>query len=235
MGEGLGMISKRLGTGAVALMLGLAGCNGGTGSQPLFPQLAAAAVSTIKMGRTQRAERPPLTRAALDTLDGSFMEVTLERQDILAYLFVSAVRQDDLPGQVVQWRTEDNITLTTRNGVLISTRGFGGDMMSSAVQVADGVTGPASGGEKVHMIRTGDLEEVALVLACDLENLGPAPVEIVEVVHPTTHMRETCVTADGGRITNDYWVDPRAGLVWQSQQWAGPHVGYVRTRRLTTG
>ena len=54
-------------------------------------------------------------------------------------------------------------------------------------------------------------------------------------VHPTTHMRETCVTADGGRITNDYWVDTRAGLVWQSQQWAGPHVGYVKMRRLTTG
>jgi hypothetical protein len=235
MDEGLGMMSKRLCAGAAALCLALSGCSGGTGTQPLFPQLAAATLSTITTKRAQRAERPALTRAVLDTLDGSFMEVTLERSGILAYLFVSVVRQDDLPGQIVQWRTEDNITLTTRNDVLIATRGFGGDMMSSAVQVADGVPGPASGGEKLHMIRTGDLEEVPLVLACDLENLGPEPIEIVELVHPTTHMRETCLAPDGGRVTNDYWVDSRAGIVWQSVQWAGPHVGYVKMRRLTTG
>ena len=141
------MISKRLCAGAAALLLVLSGCSGGTGARPLFPQIAAAAVGSITQGRARRAERPPLTRATLDTLDGSFMEVTLERPDILAYLFVSVVRQDDLPGQIVQWRTEDNITLTTRNGVLIATRGFGGDMMSSAVQVAEGRPGPSSGGE----------------------------------------------------------------------------------------
>ena len=40
---------------------------------------------------------------------------------------------------------------------------------------------------------------------------------------------------DGGVVVNDYWVDPGGGLVWQSRQWGGPAMGYLRTRRLTTG
>lgn len=215
-----------------ALGLGLAGCSGGTGSQRLFPQLVVAAKSSIATKRVRQAARPPLTRAALDELDGSFIEVTLERSDLLAYLFVSTERRDHLPGRIIQWRTEDGVTLTTRNGMLIATRGLGGDLFAAQVPAREGFTGPAHGGERIMSIRTGDLEMAQLVLACDRIDLGAETIVIVERAHSTQHLREECTT-DGGRVQNDYWVDHANGVLWQSTQWAGPHVGYLRTRRLT--
>lgn len=222
---------------AAALALMLPGCSGGTGTQPLFPQLLAAAQKSAAIRRARKAgdQRPPLTRAALDTLDGSYLEVTLERNDVLAYLFVSAVQRDALPGEIVQWRTEDNVTLTTRNGVLIATRGLGGDIVSSRVNVAEGRPGPVSGGERALFIRTGDLAEARLTLACDLVDLGAETIEIVERAHAVRHLQERCTDDRGGQVRYDYWVDSRSGIVWQSRQWGGPHIGYLTTRRLTTG
>lgn len=218
---------------ALALLLALSGCSGGTRSDPLYPQILAAAQTTLTQGRAQRAAaaRPPLTRAVLDEIEGSYIEVTLERSGLFAYLFVSTTR----PGGVVQWRTEDDVTLTMRQGVLIATRGLGGDLVSSAVATAPDRLGPAGGGERVMFIRTGDLEERRLGLACALQDLGPATITIVEQAQATRHLQERCTTPDGGEIVNDYWTDARQGLVWQSRQWAGPHIGYLRIRRLTTG
>lgn len=220
---------------AAVLVLGLAACSGGQGAAPLYPQLLSAAQESIAQKRTRKAsaERPPLTRAALNDVQGAYIEVTLERSGIFAYLFHSAERRDDSPGRVVQWRTEDNVTLSLRNGVLIATRGLGGDVVSSAVNVGDGVTGPAGGGQKVHYIRTGDLSERRLALACDLRDLGPETIEIVELRYSVRHLQEDCTAAEGGRVVNDYWVDSRKGIVWKSRQWAGPHIGYLRIRRLT--
>jgi len=69
-------------------------------------------------------------------------------------------------------------------------------------------------------------------MACSLQDLGPAPVEIVEVTYATRHLQERCEAA-GSVVVNDYWVDSRSGRVWQSRQWAGPTIGYLRLRQLT--
>lgn len=220
---------------ALAGILAVAGCSGGTGASSLFPELFSAARGSIaqKAARRTQGARPPLTRAALDQIEGAFIEATLERSGQLAYLFRSAVRRDTGPGEIVQWRTEDNVTLTLRAGLLIATRGLGGDVVSAEVPAAAGRVGPARPGARALFFRTGDLEEHRIALACDLVDLGPDPVVIVERRHPTRHLRETCTSEDGGQVQNEYWIDSRAGIVWQSVQWAGPHVGYLRLRQLT--
>lgn len=216
----------------LALLI-LTGCAGGTEVVPLEVEVFRASKEILAQ-RTAGPppERPPLRRADLDPLEGSFMEVTLERHDLLAYLFVNEERVDPRQGHIMVWRTEDNVTLTTRNGVLIATRGMGGDILSSAVQVAGTRPGPASGGEHVQMIRSLDDRQVRLTLVCDLTDLGAETIVIVERGHATRHLRQRC-EGGGGTIVNDYWVDDAAGLVWQSRQWAGPHIGYMRFRRLT--
>lgn len=212
----------------------LAACSGGNIDQRAELQIVQTFRSNIqkKIKDRNKPARPPLTRAALDTVKVSAIEVTLERRDIFAYLFIDGERGDDSPGRITVWRTEDDVSIATRNGVVIATRGLGGDILSSTVQVSGDSPGPSSGGERVLMIRGLDNTEQRLSLSCDLEDLGPDPIEIVELVHPTRHLRETCDGA-GGQIVNDYWADARAGLVWQSRQWAGPQIGYMRLRRLT--
>lgn len=210
-----------------------AGCSGGTAEAPLQLQALAASQQIIKARLAgPKAARPPLRRADLDPLEGSFLEVTLERRDQLAYLSVNATRHDDLPGKITVWRTQDNVTLAMRNGVLIATRGLGGDILSSLVQVQGTSPGPSGGGEHVQMIRSLDAQEVRLSLVCELVDLGPSTIVIVERNHLTRHLQQRC-SGGGGDVVNDYWVDERAGLVWQSRQWAGPNIGYMRFRRLT--
>lgn len=213
-------------------LLCLAACSGGTDSPPLNQQLLKLGTGFLKKDKT--TERPPLTRAVLDTLEGSFLEVTRERTNQSAFLFVSAVRRDGLGGEVVVWRTEDDVTLALRNDVLVQTRGLGGDLLSSAVRIENGVFGPAGSGERRHAIRALDNKAVTLNLACELSDTGRESIEIIGLRLATRHLRETCV-GGGGTITNDYWVDLNGGLVWQSRQWVGPEVGYLFIRRLTTG
>ena len=218
----------------VLALLVLAACSGGARTPTLAATLAGLGRDTLaaRLGGQAPVERPPLTRALLDTLDGAFLEVTLERTGALAYLFVNAERRDDGPGEVIVWRTEDNVTLAMRNGVLIATRGLGNDLLSATASYDGDRPGPAAGGERLYTVRAFDNETVLLGLACGLNDLGPATIVIVERAHPTRHLQESCEGA-GGVVVNDYWVDPRAGIVWQSRQWGGPGVGYLRTRRLT--
>jgi hypothetical protein len=222
------------------LALLLAACSSGSDEPTLNNQIIAASREVIA-GLAPKPARPVVTRAALDTLDGSFMEAVLERNGQLAYLYVSARRRDDRPGEIVVWRTEDNITLALRGGVLVATRGLGGDLLSSDVRVRDRAPGPAGGGARRQQIRALDNKEVALALACELTDLGPRTIEIVGARHATRHLRERCEASagtegiSGGVIVNEYWIDSRRNLVWQSRQWVGPEVGYLRLRRLTTG
>ncbi|TDE34230.1 YjbF family lipoprotein [Antarcticimicrobium sediminis] len=230
------LLRRLAGLGAAAL-LALAGCSRGTDAPPTQLQLLNAARGSVgqiarKARGTAAPTRPPLTRAALDTVTVPVLEVTVERRDDWAFLFRTLERSDSSPGRIEQWNTEDsNVTLSLRNGVLIATRGLGGDLLSSAVQVVDGQPGPASGGEHLQMIRNLDYRETALTLSCELVDLGPETIEIVERRHATHHLQQRC-EGGGGRVVNDYWTDPRAGIIWKSRQWAGPHLGYLSLRRL---
>lgn len=209
----------------------VAGCSGGVQSPARGTELVNA-VGSVFQARRQQQDRPVLTRAVLDGLDGAFLEATVEDTGNLAYMFVNADRQDSYPGRVRVWRTEDNVTLTTRQGVLIQTRGLGGDVLATDVDVRAGVLGPASGGERRMQIRALDNRSVSLVGACSLTDLGPSQITIVERVHPTRHIRETCEFPNGA-IQNDFWTDSSADVIWQSRQWAGPSIGYITLRQLT--
>lgn len=212
----------------------LAGCNRGPDDPSLqleVFQIVSQRVASIGKGGSAPAEKPPLTRAALDTVEGAYIEVILENRDIWAYLSQQLVRRDDSPGQIEIWRTEDNVTLAMRSGVLIATRGMGDDILSASALVGEG-PGPVASGERRYHIRGLDSSSRSLVLACELQDLGAETVEIVELRYATRHLQERCEGGDGV-VVNDYWTDSRSGRVWKSRQWAGPTLGYIRVRQLT--
>lgn len=217
--------------GALGLLVLMMGCASGTEDVPLQVEIAKQTRAAIQARREGPAKLPPVTRAQLDALDAPALEVRLERQDLAAYLFVSGERNEGARGQVQVWRTGDNASITLRNGVLVATRGIGNDILSSTVQVSGSLPGPSQGGTHVQLIRAGDLEERRLAMACELIDRGPASIEIVQRRHATRHLQQKC-QASTGEVTNDFWVDNRAGVVWQSRQWAGPEIGYLRVRLL---
>ncbi|MBK0329329.1 YjbF family lipoprotein [Rhodobacteraceae bacterium F11138] len=215
----------------LALLALLAACQGGTDAPTLQLQVIDAARESITAKLAPKSERPPVTRAVLDTLDGAFLEITREREDLTAFLFPTPVRGAGTADEIIVWRTETDETVTLRGGVLIATRGLGGDVLSSEVQLRPGGLGPASGQRVLH-VADKDNKQLTLPLACDVVDRGPARIEIIGWSLPTHHVQERC-EGGGGTVVNDYWVDAGNGLVWQSRQWAGPHIGYLRLRQVT--
>lgn len=231
-----GRAALRAALAATAALL-LAGCSGGNDATPANLQLLDAARGTAgKMAGRLRgaAARPALTRAQLEATGLTLTEITVERRDgMTAYLLRTLVRRDSDPGLIEIWSTEDGaVTVTTRQGVVIATRGFGGDLLSSQVEVAENHPGPAGGGGQLQMVRDLDYRESALSLGCELADLGPETIEILGRRQATRHLRQSCA-GGGGQVVNDYWTDAVSGIVWQSRQWVGPHVGYLRLRRVT--
>ena len=213
-------------SGLVPVLI-LAGCSGGTDAPTLQLQVIEAARETIAAKTAPKPQAAPLTRAVLNTLDGAFLEITREREDLTAYLYPSA-----RAGEITVWRTETDETVTVRGGVLIATRGLGGDLLSTELRLSGSGLGPAPAGERVFHVLTADNKQAKLTLACEVTDLGPETIEVIELRHATRHLREHC-EADSGAITNEYWIDQRTRLIRQSRQWAGPHIGYLRLRQIT--
>ncbi|MFV1601767.1 MULTISPECIES: YjbF family lipoprotein [unclassified Phaeobacter] len=223
-------------------LLALTACSRGPDAPPLqvelLRNLSDRVGARLSGGRADPAARPPLTRAGLDEIKAPYIEVTIEKNGVFAYLSRQQLRRDDSPGTVAVWRTEDNISLTLRNGVLVATRNLGNDILSSSALVAGETGGPLRSGARRYHIRGLDNDAWQLDMLCSRRDLGADPVVIVELRYPTRHIEERCQPSQpgrGGEIVNDYWVDSRSGRVWQSRQWAGPNVGYLRIRQLTTG
>lgn len=217
---------------ALLTALILSGCSVGNDVPSLELQVIDAARGVIKEKTSPKPPRIAVNRALLNQLEGSFLEVTLERNDQLAYLEMDSERRDDGPGKITVWRTYDDVSLAMRNGMLISITGIGGAIASSSVLASGDTLGPAYDGEHALNIRALDNKEIRLSMVCEVVQLGSEPVEIVEHIHATRHVQERC-EGSGGTIVNDFWIDSRAGLVRQSRQWAGPNVGYLWIRRLT--
>lgn len=220
-------------TAAALLLFALAACAKGPEKQPLELEILSTIREQIALRRAPKQDRPPLTRAFLDTVTSPYIEVTLEESGIFAYLQPQIVRRDDGPGEVVTWVTEDQVTVSLRDGILIATRGLRGDLLSaSTLARSGGAKGPEGQGARRFDLRFGDHESKQLEFACVVRDLGPEPLEIVEVTYPTRHLQEYCEN-ESGHIVNDFWVDSRTGRIWQSRQWAGPLNGYIRIRQLT--
>ncbi|KIC22148.1 hypothetical protein RA20_01965 [Leisingera sp. ANG-Vp] len=216
---------------AAALLL--AGCTRGPEKTPAELEVLKAVTQQISRRRSPPPEPVKLTRALLDEQTQAYIEVVIENRDAKAYLTRALERRDSSPGVIEVWRTQDNVSVSLRAGMVIATRGLGNGLLSAQVPAAEGVAGPAHGGARRYTVRADGNGQAALAMACSLTDLGPEAVEIVEEVHATRHLQERCESSSGV-VVNDYWVDSRPGStrIWQSRQWAGPETGYLRIRQL---
>jgi hypothetical protein len=217
----------------LTLALVLGGCARGPEKSPAELEVVKAVGQYILRRRNPVPPAAELSRALLDQQTEAYIEVTIENRDAKAYLTRSLIRDDGHPGRITVWRTQDNVSLALREGLLIATRGLGNGLLSAAVPAAKGRAGPVRGGARSYVLRTKGNGKTRLSLACSLHDLGAEPVEIVGLTHPARHLQERC-EGGGGTVVNDYWVDSRPGQsqVWQSRQWAGPETGYIRIRQL---
>ncbi|NIZ15501.1 YjbF family lipoprotein [Phaeobacter sp. HF9A] len=213
----------------------LAACAQGPEDTPLELEVGQVIREQVRLrsNRKNKPQPPTLTRALLDTIQEPHVEMVIEDVDLRDYLTLQLARNDDQPGRIEIWHTVDNITFGFRDGMLISTRGLRGTLLSAQVPAdGQGAMGPASGGQRFYEFSGDDNGSYQIWLACDLQDLGAKALDVVGKTYPTRHLREVCQGQDGGRVINDYWVDSLGGRVRQSRQWAGPDIGYIRTRQV---
>ena len=216
----------------LVLGLGLAGvlaaCTGGTDN--IETQAGALEEIRKSVQASRKAQEPQeivLSRALLNELTVPSLEAVAEARDQTAYLVPFSRR-----GDVTIWRTADNGQLVLRRGLLTGTRGLGGDLVSSDYGQTLSALMQGSGATSRRLfVRNGNAGEDVLTLNCRTESLGRVRLDVVGRSYDTRHLRETCTFAQG-RIQNEYWIEPRSGLIRQSRQWAGPSVGHLRMRLL---
>lgn len=132
-------------------------------------------------------------------------------------------------GGVDTFSTADKITVSTRDGIVVATRGLGYDLMSvnapSASQIARGQ------GQHRRSYQTLDaLDQIQNeIYNCALSATGSETVNVAGYSVPTRRVSERC---EGGNalIENEYFVDG-AGRIRDSRQWIGPGGGFLRIKR----
>lgn len=225
---------------SISLICGLvlAGCSGGgynADKASPFAQAGTAVFGALKAGRASTGARPTrvvVTRKLLNETPGEVMQIIPDRTGLQDFMFLAGKRNDSYPGTVEVWKSSDGIHFALRDGVLIATKGLGGDMRSADARVAmAGFDGQGGGGERLITLDRLDGSAQAVPFACDMTQLGRETIQIVDQRISTYHMREDCVYRQT-KFTNEYWVETAGGRMRKSRQWAGPEFGYIALERL---
>jgi hypothetical protein len=173
--------------------------------------------------------RTGLTRAALEARGQPLLYASVPEMGTAALLGLSGRN-----GDVVTWRTPDNVSLSFAEGVLTATRGLGPDLMTAETEGTRALLA-GRGAADDHVLRhsylDGENRRQIRDYQCRSSGREPETITIAGTRHAVTRVAETC-RADGLEFTNTYWRGAD-GVIWKSLQWIGPDIGHLRTERLS--
>ena len=224
---------KHFATGLLLIAsLTLSACAGGGREEERSPLLSAGStLFSILKDRTgpeaPAKGRVTVTRTLLDQTPGAVMQVVPENTGLQDFLKRVARRSDGTPGMVEVWQSTDQVQIVLREGVLVGTKGLGGDMRSAQAQtVIAALDGQGGGGERLITLARLDGTAQTVPFACDVTHLGPETIQIVDRRLSVRHFREDCIYG-ATTFSNDYCAEVGTGKLRRSRQWAGPQFGYM--------
>lgn len=179
--------------------------------QPQTPTLAPGFVAA-------RAAEAPMVAAAVES-----------QPEKIAIFLRQAVSETD---GIDTWIGPSGAQLIFDRGVLVGTRGFGGDVLASDVtQSASLVQAMREGyATRLMTLIDGDDRAVTEGFNCKITRNRTDSVTIGTRSIATRTMVEDCRGA-GLAFENYYWVVPGSGEIVQSSQWAGRVTGKISLRK----
>lgn len=171
--------------------------------------------------------RAALTRSVVEQFDQAL--ILVEHPALDAVELMTLVETND---GTQTWRSRDDRGLLfTASGILLSSRGYGFDLMSSdpsetVAAIEQRQSRPVT---RVMVYVRGGEEEVRSHL-CTTRVIGSEVIELAEERHTVTRITETCEFT-AGSYTNTFWVDQN-GLAIRSDQWVSEELGTVRIERF---
>ena len=218
----------RLGS-LLALLALLAACSGGSEQRDGKAAVASQIGTAIKNLRARRnAEPPNVTRALIEEIGQTLLEIDVRSRDVTGYFFLLDTR-----GDVQLWRANDGGQIVLRAGLLTGTRGVGYDLASSSYRPTLAALRNGSGtATRRYDIRDGLNKAVTISAQCRFQRAGTERIVIFDVPFDTRKVEEVCAIEGQPQITNAYWLEQKTGVVLQSLQWMGPDIGQVRLRLI---
>ncbi|MBS0123641.1 YjbF family lipoprotein [Thetidibacter halocola] len=213
---------------ALALALVLAAC--GSEQQTVNPLNALKAIPQVLSG--QRPAPPQVSAeqvaAALRGTNGPLLLVQQE-QSGAQVLFTQIERN----GPYATYGNAARQAVVLRKGLITSSRGLGGDLMSTQsdwLLARVSARQPARRVPYILRFLTPEDETRVITVLCDL-TLGQS----IEVKGGTLNTRGTAVNAScagSGVSFSDTYVVGANGTILSSRQWLGPTLGHVATQAL---
>ena len=172
----------------------------------------AGCASPLVKAAVARASGPTATAAVKPAKGSPQITMTLVSRGIKFPLQLLDTQEN-----IQLWTAADGAQVALKDGLVISTRGFGMDMMSADVP---SVAGLAADHARTHHYLDGADTPIRRSYTCTVA--APANGENIP---NTRHLQESC-RSDAGKITNDYWISAGNRLV-KSRQWISQGVGYA--------
>lgn len=215
----------------------LAACSSDTDRETALPKLAFDAFKDI--AATRRAgprEKITLPASELAKVEVALLQVNPEMRGGSDFLQRVATRNDSALGRVEIWESSDRAQVFLRNGVVVGTRGIGGDIIAAdAKSTVHAVRNRVqSGGIRSFVISDGDNTTTDYQFRCEVVKLGSDNIIVANQNLAADHLQERCVGGSSGQdeLRNDFWVQRSTGQVRKSRQWMGPRVGYFEMELL---
>ncbi len=209
----------------------------------LFPYLSCAFLAACSFG----SERTNTTKEVLNNFNGKLKVASEEFTKLdrtgAPLMIVSVEERDGAIGTFVlqtkgasgieTWISADNISLAVDHGMVVGTRGFGGDLLSSDVSqsieiVLNGQTGHT---QRFHNFLDGNNQSKTRSFACTVSSRGPWELDLGKRTVPTRLMQEDCKSLDHS-FRNYYWVDLTNQEILQSRQWIGDYSKTLAMRKV---
>lgn len=209
-----------LGSAALLAACGNAGNDTGRVLRQLPQALTAGDPEPLRVSPAQVAEvlsktSGPLNLIQLETIDAQFMMLQIERNSPYQ-TFASSNRQ----------------VINFRDGMITSTRGLGGDMMSTEEDALLSQVRSRSDGVANYTLRflTPEDRTQTLNYTCYVNRAGTAPVTGGQINAQGVVMTASCRT-ETEDFTNTFVVDG-GGFILSTRQWAGETLGYISAQAL---
>lgn len=178
-----------------------------------------------KQGEVPAGQPTGLTRAALAQIGLPIQLAVVENVSIAAIIAKEATNKD-----VETWATVDDVTISLREGVLVSTRGLGTDLMVADVPSTKILRSSSEPYQRTHVYLDGSDQRDAVVFSCKVVDRSNQVIEIVEKKYNTIRVVERC-GAGAAMFENEYWIQG-ASTIRKSRQWIGKELGHLRIEDL---
>ncbi|SIT81524.1 Group 4 capsule polysaccharide lipoprotein gfcB, YjbF [Yoonia rosea] len=210
----------------IMVLLGVTACGPLAQQQPVVSVLRGIAEAGSDVWEEKTDPREVLTRDIIEAATNDLLLFAPVNQD-MASVFARRSTNSDL----IIWVSDEGISLTLQDGVVVATRGLGNDLMGADLnQTYQRVVSGSGSTVRIYDYLNGEDQITRREYACKTTTLRNETIEIFQRKHETRLISETCM-GDAGGFGNLYWIDA-GGMIWQSRQWISARVGMVDIQRL---